>query len=375
MSRRIGFVINQLGGVGAGGSDRVISVLANEFAERGWDVDILALTGDTTIDRTLDSRVKVRFEAPIRSGSKVAQVGLRMIRGASLVRSYAKQHPQAVIVSFIAWVNMCTIAGLVGRKHHGPVIVSERTDPASDPGSGAARKLRDAAYRRADALVFQTPDAQAYFTDKLTVPSRVIPNPVSGGLPDWTQPQASIEIVTAARLEAQKNIPLLVAAFAPIAQAHPTAHLRVFGEGKLRSEIQNHIDELGLTDAVTLEGFAADVHQQLSQASMFVMSSDYEGMPNALLEALAMGMPAISVDCPIGGPRMLIEDGVNGILIPTNDAPAMTAAMQRFIDEPTTAATMGSAAAEVRQTHSVGRIVDTWERFINERAEARNING
>ena len=192
MTKRIAFVINQLGGIGSGGSDRVVSVLANELVTRGWAVDILALTGDSTVERDLAPEIGVRFERPISSTNKFLKVGLRMLRGAGLVRSYARTNPEATIVSFIAWVNMCTIAGTRAMTH-GPVILSERTDPASDPSSRLARWLRDASYRRASALVFQTPDARAYFAELTAAPSEVIPNPATPGLPHRRTPRGGEE--------------------------------------------------------------------------------------------------------------------------------------------------------------------------------------
>lgn len=369
MSRRIAFVINQLGGIGSGGSDRVVSVLANELVSRGWTVDILALTGDDTIERDLAPEIDVHFERPIRSRNKLMQIGLRMLRGAGLVRSYSRKHPTAVIVSFIAWVNMCTVAGAFALKH-GPIVLSERTDPASDPSSSLARRVRNACYRRADALVFQTPDARDYFAHLTDVPAEVIPNPVTPGLPDWDPSDGPVEIVTAARLEAEKNIPLLIDAFAPISRADPRARLRIFGGGKLRKQLQEHIDSAGLSASAILEGHASDVHLRMSRASMFVMSSNFEGMPNALLEAMSMGMPVISVDCPIGGPRMLIEHGVNGALVPVGDAQAMSQQMRLLIDAPEVARALATKAADIRERHSIAHIADSWEQLFERVAGA-----
>lgn len=363
MTRRVAFVINQLGGIGSGGSDRVVSVLANEFVARGWSVDILALTGDETVERQLSPEINVHFERPIKSRRKILQVGLRLVRGAKLVRSYARKHPSAIIVSFIAWVNMCTIAGATGAKH-GPVILSERTDPASDPGSPLARRIRNLCYGRADALVFQTPDASDYFSGLTNVLSRVIPNPVAPGLPRWNPSSDNLEIVTAARLEAEKNIPLLIEAFAPVSSRNPRARLRVFGNGKLRTQLQDRIDEMGLSDSIVLEGHAPDVHAQMTNASMFVMSSNFEGMPNALLEAMSMGMPVVSVDCPIGGPRMLIEDGVNGFLVPVGDVAAMSQQMQYLVDHPDVARALGKSAEKTRELHATAHIADLWEQLF-----------
>lgn len=364
MTKRIAFVINQLGGIGSGGSDRVVSVLANELVSRGWAVDILVLTGDSTIERDLAPEIGVRFERPISSTNKFLKVGLRMLRGAGLVRSYARTNPDATIVSFIAWVNMCTIAGTRAMTH-GPVILSERTDPASDPSSRLARWLRDASYRRASALVFQTPDARAYFAKLTATPAEVIPNPTTPGLPQWQPPTSGIEVVTAARLEAEKNIQLLIAAFAPIARTHPEARLRIFGDGKLRQPLQDYIDASELSEVAILEGHAHNLHSRMSRASMFALSSDFEGMPNALLEAMCMGMPVISVDCPVGGPRMLINNGVNGMLVPLGDAAALTDRMRHLINHPEKAKMLGANAAKVREQHSTARITDAWERLID----------
>lgn len=363
MTRRIAFVINQLGGRGSGGSDRVVSLLANEFVARGWTVDILALTGDRTVERDLSPEIDIRFERPVRAKVKLLQVGLRMLRGAGLVRSYIRKHPEAVIVSFIAWVNICTIAGAMGTRG-GPIVLSERTDPASDPSLSIARRVRNACYRRADALVFQTPDARDYFSGIANATSQVISNPVSPGLPEWKPDEGIVEIVTAARLETEKNIPMLINAFAPIVQDHPDARLRIYGHGKIRDQLQALIDDSGLRESTILEGYTSDVHTRLSQASMFVMSSNFEGMPNALLEAMSMGMPVISVDCPIGGPRMLIDDGENGILVQPDDIASMSRHMRRLIDNPEIARALGEKAASTRDQHSISHIADAWEQLF-----------
>ncbi|MFT4232623.1 MAG: glycosyltransferase [Leucobacter sp.] len=364
MSKQIAFVIHQLGGIGAGGVDRVASLLANEFAERGWQVDILVMSSNTLIERDLSKEITVRFEAPSRSNAGFIQNVQRILRGVGLVRNYAKEHPDAVIVSFIHWINVCTVLGVTGIKH-GPVILSERTDPASDPAHRIARRIRDVGYGRADALVFQTLDAQKYFSRIRDVECAVIANPVSPGLPAWKQPPPGhVEIVTAARLEEEKNLPMLIDAFRPIAIERPDARLRIYGKGRVHDSLQRQIDEAGLADSVKLEGFARDVHERMSTASMFVLSSNFEGLPNALLEAMSMGMPVISTDCPIGGPRMLIDDGVNGLLVPVDDAEAMSAQMQKLVHDEEEARRLGAAAAQSRERYSSARIADSWESFI-----------
>ncbi|MFV0434108.1 MAG: glycosyltransferase [Leucobacter sp.] len=364
MNRRVCFVINQLGGIGSGGSDRVVSVLANELDARGWSVDICALTDDRTIARELKPGIRTRFIKPIRVPFRPLQILLRMLKGTRLVAAYRREHPEALIVSFIAWVNICATIGSLG--YSGGLVLSERTDPATEPGSAVARKVRDLCYQRADRLVFQTPDAMRYFNSTIQSRGRVIGNPVSGGLPQWQPKPGARTIVAASRLEVQKNIPLLLKAFERFRQAHPDYRLIVFGEGKQRTAMEQLLQSLRIADAVDLPGHASDLHDRLKTGTMFVMSSDYEGMPNSLLEAMSMGMPVISTDCPVGGPRMLITDNENGILTPVGDVEALSNAMDKLATDPELANHMAQRASETGTAYDLRNIASEWEIVLSE---------
>lgn len=359
MSRRVCFVINQLGGVGSGGSDRVVSVLANGLAARGWIVDICALTDDDTIGRQLHAGVHPRFLSRIRWNHKVLRIVSRIVRGVRLVAAYRRQHSDAVIVSFIAWVNICSFFGTLG--HARTIVLSERTDPALDPRSSLARKVRDYCYARAGRLVFQTPDAMDYFGAQVRSRSSVIGNPVTPNLPRWQFDSSSRTVVAASRLEEQKNIPLLLEAFRDFHSSHPDYQLTIYGEGKRRAAIEATIDSLGISRQVELAGHVSNVHERLAGGAFFVSSSDYEGLPNSLLEAMAMGMPVISTDCPIGGPRMLIADGVNGVLVPTKSIEQLSSAMRKLADDASLAQDLGRRAAVIGTAYDADQIVQQWE--------------
>ncbi|MGB4136209.1 MAG: glycosyltransferase [Microbacterium sp.] len=362
MSGRAGFVINQLGGVGRGGSDRVVCLLANALSDRGWDVDICVLTDDQTVDRELRQAVGLRFLDRIRLTAKLPRILARLIGGVRLVSAYRREHPDAIMVSFIAWVNICTVLGSLGRK--GGIVLSERTNPASDPSLAVARVVRDACYRRADALVFQTPDAMNYFSDTIAARGTVIGNPVTPDLPRWTPDESRLQVVAACRLEAQKNVPLLLNAFARLHAVHPAAVLTIYGEGKLRGELENLVVDLDLGDCVQLPGHVDDVHSRIAEGSFFVLSSDFEGLPNSLLEAMAMGMPVISTDCPIGGPGMLIDDHQNGVLVKVADVDELAEAMSEFANAPREAALMGERALRSMDEYQMDHVIERWESLL-----------
>ena len=342
----------------------MVSVLANQLDARGWDVDICALTDDRTISRELRPGIAVRFEAPIRARFRPLQILWRMLKGARLVASYRRDNPEALVISFIAWVNICATLG--SARHRGGLTLSERTDPARDPSNRLAQRLRDICYRKADRMVFQTPDAMHYFDRTIRSHSRVIGNPLTLGLPQWQPDQSTDTVVAVSRLESEKNIALLVRAFHKFVRANPGYHLIVYGEGKQRAALERLTESLSIAELVEFPGHASEVHERLKSGSMFVLSSDFEGMPNALLEAMSMGMPVISSDCPIGGPRMLIDDGSNGLLVPVGDAQTMADAMTRFAKDPGFARSLASRAKQVGVDYDQQRIVSQWEELLLE---------
>jgi glycosyltransferase involved in cell wall biosynthesis len=206
----------------------------------------------------------------------------------------------------------------LGIKH----IISERNDPAHFGGSTITRIVSRLLMRKANGFVFQTKDAQAFYGGEIAKHSVIIPNPLFIGddYPD-TQYVGEREetIVTTGRLNKQKNHPLLIRAFKRIAVEFPEYKLIIYGEGPERQNDEALISELGLQERVLLPGTINDVPAKIYKSSLYVLSSDFEGMPNALMEAMALGLPCISTDCPCGGPRELIYKGYIGMLVPVDD--------------------------------------------------------
>jgi GalNAc-alpha-(1->4)-GalNAc-alpha-(1->3)-diNAcBac-PP-undecaprenol alpha-1,4-N-acetyl-D-galactosaminyltransferase len=365
---RLSLVISSLQ---AGGAERVLSRMASYWAERGHDVEIVSYDRpDARPFYPLHDDVRVRGLDVLRDSRHAIEalwntaVRVRRVRGA-----ITNHRPDAVI-SFLDQVNVVTL--LATRGLGVPVIVSERSDPAHCPLTSPWTQLRPRVYRWAKRVVVQTPDARNFFTDPRVrtaiVPNVVSPAPVrdpgrdTGSAPE---PDASRTrwITAVGRLGPEKGFDLLIAAFAKIAGAHPSWHLRIVGGGPLADALARQAAGLGLEGRVRFTGRVSDVFAQLAATDLFVMSSRFEGFPNALGEAMAAGLPVIAFNCP-SGPRALIRDGIDGVLVPPEDVTALAEAMDRLIGDPAARASLGARAAEVVERFSEEAVMARWEELL-----------
>ncbi len=335
-----------------GGAARVICVLAGEFAARGKRVGI-AVYNHYDGEYVVAEGVEKEY-GPTGSGAAVKARRIAWLRGV------AKRNPGACIVAFEYFVNMQTVIACAGLGNR--VVISERNDPARVGSGKRTDKLRERLYRRADMLVCQTDDAAAYFSDKVT--KTVILNPVKEGLPEPFCGGRRHVVACFCRLEKQKNLGMLIRAFAEFLRAHGDWTLEVYGDGSEREALAALAGELGVGEKVSLLPGRPDVHEAVVDAGMFVLPSDYEGLSNSMLEAMAIGLPCICTDCPCGGARMVIRDGENGLLVPVGGERELAAAMARVADEDGLAERLGVAAAGVRERLAVVAIADEWMRVV-----------
>lgn len=348
-NRDIIFVSNALAN---GGAARVICVLAGEFAARGKRVGIAVYNH---YDGEYDVAEGVEKEyGPAGNGAGAKARRIAWLRGV------AKRNPGACIVAFEYFVNMQTIIACAGLGNR--VVVSERNDPARVGSGKRTDKLRERLYRHAGMLVCQTDDAAAYFSDKVT--KTVILNPVKEGLPEPFRGERRHAVACFCRLEKQKNLGMLIRAFAEFSRTHGEWTLEVYGDGSEREALAALAGELGVGEKVSLMPGRPDVHEAVVGAGMFVLPSDYEGLSNSMLEAMALGLPCICTDCPCGGARMVIRDGENGLLVPAGGERELAAAMTRVADEGGLAERLGAAAAGVRERLAVEAIADEWGEVI-----------
>ena len=269
----------------------------------------------------------------------------------------------------VAFARLALFRALMAKKKTGiPVVVCVRIDPRSEY-RGARNFFQIKKYMKtADGAVFQTKDAEDYFRKDLTCSSTIILNPITPkylGLPPVKERNKTI--VNAARLVAFKNQVLLVRAFSIVHEKHPDYDLKIYGPDSgdgTREKILQTIAECHLEGVVHLMGNSDALEKELPQAALFAYSSDYEGLPNSLLEAMAMGLPCVSTDCPCGGPGTLIQNGENGILVPVGDAEALAGGMLALIENPERAAELGRKAAKIAEIASTDRVFEAWQDYL-----------
>lgn len=356
---KLTFVIYALG---AGGAERVMSLLANHFAARGDEVTLITLDdGQTPPFFPLDPRVTWQPAGTAAvSGSPIARVGGLARRAMDLRRRLRAAEPDAV-VSFMDRTNFLTLVATLGMKT--PVIVSERNDPSQHAATHAARLARSLLYRRARAIVVQTQNAAAYFGPPLQAKTLVIPNPVPAPPAGEPAAKTGTDLIAMGRFAPEKGFDLLLDAFAQIAPRFPDWTLTIWGDGELRPALETQRDALGLADRVRFPGKTKTPAEVMRRADLFVLSSRYEGFPNVLAEAMACGLPAVSFACP-SGPGELIRDGENGILVSPQNVQALAGALARLMANESERLRLGVNAARVTETFSPERIMAQWERAI-----------
>lgn len=340
-----------------GGAERVMINLTSQFAKAGNEVILLTSFVDT-------------WEYPVAPDVRRLTMEQEEIKQNKLMRNYTrikklraicKQEKPDVLISFMAEPNFRALIATAGL----PVktIVSVRNDPNREYAGIIGKIVGKVLLPTADGCVFQTVDAQQWFPKRLQEKSEVIFNAVAESFFE-TNRKIPQNVVAAGRLVKAKNHSMLIRAFAKVAPKFPEEKLLIYGEGKGRNDLECLIKELKLDSRVVLMGATEQVEDVLAEAKVFVLSSDYEGMPNALMEALAVGVPSVSTDCPCGGPRMLIEHEKNGLLVPVNDEDAMAEAMERLLLDLAFAETLGNKAREEAEQFKPDRVFYQWRGFI-----------
>lgn len=345
----ITFVISQLGG---GGAERVMVTLCNKFVERGYNVGLITYLKYEDAYKLSDKVKHTRLDIGIKDYSTQIKA----------IRSAIEINNSDVVVSFLSMVNVEAI--LANKPLKSKIIVSERNDPARLPSRKIKRLIRNYVYRFADGYVLQTPEAKAYF-GKISEKGVIIPNPLSDKLPDFSETPKDNCFITAVRLDSQKNLSMMINAFSVFLKSHPEYTLKIFGKGPMHNELQNKIDSMGLSENIFLEGFSKDIYKEMLSAKAFLLSSDYEGISNSMLEALALGVPVISTDHPIGGARMFIENGKNGYLVPVREPAKMAKAMEQLVSCGLDA-DISKEALKLRERLNSDTITDMWEKYITE---------
>ena len=353
-----------IGGLSGGGAERVACNLANHLAANGNEVEILTMS-DAKDSYGLDGRVGCA--TLLHEAERKNTIYNTVVRAFRLYRYLCKKNDiDAYVVMLPATILMLMMMRFATKAK---VILSERNNP-SDYAKWM-QKLLKTVTGRADGVVFQTTVVERWYAPSMKKAiGRVIPNAIN---PAFLRPvyigQREKTIVAAGRLNKQKNFQLLIRSFAKIAPLFPEHKLIIYGKGELLEELRSLAGTLGVGDRVEFPGYVANMPERLEKASMFVLSSDYEGMPNALMEAMALGLPCVSTDCGGGGARFLVKDGENGFLVPQKDEEALAIAMQKILSDEALAAKLGNVARKLQETLAPEKIYGEWESFIKQIAE------
>lgn len=355
----------------SGGAERVTANLANYWAEKGWGLTIATLTGQEhdfyDLHPTI-KRIPLNLDGDSSNLLSALHHNYRRIRA---LRTVLKQEQPDVALAMMTTANI--LLALAAKGGTIRLVGSERIHPPAFPLGGVWEWLRRQIYRYFDVVTALTEES-AHWIKKATSAKvvQIIPNAVT-----WPIPASSpcinpdgvlgeqFNLIAVGRLTPQKGFDRLLNAFAELASRFPDWHLTILGEGECRQALEAQRDQLGLAQQVSLPGVVGNLAQWYQQADLFVMSSLFEGFPNTLVEAMAHGLPVISVDCDTG-PRDIIRDKVDGLLVPQNNHQALVEGLATLMGDEPLCKQYATRAIEVRERFSMERIAGMWEMIFEE---------
>ncbi len=347
----------------AAGAERVLSLLANEWSAKGWDVLVLTMEdGQEAPFYPLDPRIEIQALDLLKDSDSLFAGITNNVRRLRTVRRAIREAKPNVVVSFIDKAN--ALAVLATRGLGIPIVISERTDPSRRSLGRVWGTLRDLAYPRADRIVFQSQAVLDWFPEKVRARGVVIPNPVP--VPPAKGPAAkgpAPRILALGRLTPVKGFDVLVRAFTAISPRFPEWRLDIHGEGAERASLEALARDLGAAGRIRFPGITDTPFEELRASDLFVLSSRVEGFPNALVEAMACGLPVVCTT--FGGAALdIIRDGHDGLLVPTEDPIALGQAMAKLMADPEARKRLGANALEVVDRFSTERVVGMWNDVV-----------
>lgn len=345
------------GNLHAGGAERVISILANKFTISGICIELFTWY-KTDAFYHFDERIVIH-QIPIESRHKDFLGQMRWFR-----KEVQNKRPEAVL-SFLAPFNILTVFSLIGVKI--PVLVAERNDPnfVSPKHNGFWKIIRNVAYSLADGVLVQTVVNKSHFPKYIQRKATIIYNPVTFSKEKIGLALVSPKrkyIVSVTRLEKQKNVPMLIDAFAKFYMTHPEYSLIIYGEGNERENLEQKIKLMNLQGKVFLPGRKQNVHELIVDANIFAMASNFEGMSNSLIEAMCLGLPCISTK--VSGAIDLIKSNENGILVDIGNPDQLAEALTELADNDNLRQELGQNAIKLYDKLRVDIIAQQWLNYI-----------
>lgn len=347
-----------LGSMQKGGAERVVANLGNYLSKENNIYIVTSVNGK--IEYKLNENIKL-FTLDDKKVSKNKII--KNIHRRRNLKNVINEIEPDIVISFLPEPTFRLMS--LRNNIKCPIIISERNDPNTEYKSMLYYIMMKKYYKKADGFVFQTEEAREYFNENIKKKSIIIPNPLNENFLEINENVKKENIIiSVGSLAERKNQKLLINAFANISNMFPDYRLEIYGDGILRKELEEQIRKLNLEEKVLLPGKVDNIKEKLEKSKVFVLSSDYEGMPNALMEAMASGLSVISTDCPCGGPASLINNNENGILIPVNDEKALSEALEKILSDETYMKVLGKSAREIVENLNPQKIYKKWEEYI-----------
>jgi len=359
--RKICFVISSLS---HGGAERVTANLANYWAESDqYEIHIILIGTVSNAFYSIHKDVTIHSLNLLSESKNIAQAIINnLARVLRLRRVIAGISPDGVI-SFMFATNVLVIFS--SFLMHWKLVISERNDPRNyKEGRKIWNTLRKLTYKYADALVVQNPPILSLLR-KFNNHSVIIPNPAIPPKADtYIEKKTDRKVVVAmGSLVEQKGFDTLLNAFSLAQKNIPNFYLKIIGEGTLKSKLEDQTRKLGIQELVRFLGLVQNPANEFQTSDIFILSSRYEGSPNALIEAMSFGLACISTDCP-SGPADLIQDHSNGLLVPVDDSEAMASALINMANSPELRHKCSLNALQISQKFELSRVAKMWENLI-----------
>lgn len=343
---------------GAGGAEKQITMLANYMSEKGHDVHMLILA-ESVIMFKISNSVTIHDLTFCET-----EKGNRIFNRYIALKSELKKIKPDATINF--WFQSTYLCSIMSKSITGKIIYSERGDPGDEEYSGILGFIRSLSFMKVDGFVFQSEGARDYFNMSVKNRSTIIHNPVVIQEKKFMHPCSTRDknIITVGRLHKQKNQKLLIQAFSKIADKIPEYRLDIYGDGELEEYLTNLIRNYKLENRIFLKGTVNNIMDYIYKSSLFVLTSNYEGLPNALMEAISLGVPSISTDCSPGGARTLLDKYNYGFLIPRNDVDVLSKQILEVLNKDINPEILNKESSDFRNSHSREITFDKWENFI-----------
>lgn len=398
MKKNVVFLISEMH---MGGAERILSAIASYCSENGRSatviltqqslreanlsrlsekVKVISLTdelegakhrpagaGVQMLLARLQGKLGAVFGEKMRDLSSIRKFYARNFDRICWLRGFLRTHGDEAMVAFLYDSIFLTL--LASRKTN-RVIISDRGDPQQSVSSKTDMAFFRRMFPKADCMVFQSPGVRDWYRTHIGLNGRVIFNPVKDGLPRPWDGIRRNHVVNFCRITPQKNPFLLLESFEKFAEVHPEYELYLYGDPdpNERSYVDRFlraVEQSSARDKIHIYPARSDIHEEIVKDAMFVSSSDFEGMSNSMLEAMALGLPTICTDCPAGGARAVIQDHENGLLVPVGDRKGLYLAMKEVVDAPDLAQKLSKNGRKIRETQAPEKIMKQWMEIID----------